>query len=92
MIDLKFEVFDGIPCTPETFEINGVKAFVTDFGSLIRVPSDSGYSCERMCFEINYRNIITTTKKYNISESEFYAIGAFSTSVFDFPSGCDWCE
>lgn len=92
MIDLKFEVFDGMPCTTKTFEINGVRAFVADFCDCVRVPSDSGYCCECMCFELDYRKIITTTKKYNISESEFYAIGAFLTSVLDFSNGCDWCE
>lgn len=92
MIDLKFEVYKGIPCTPKTFEINGVEASVTDFGDNIRIPSDSGYSCKCMTVKIDSYNILRTMDKYKISENEFYAIGAFLTSIFDLSDGCDWCE
>ena len=92
MIDLKFEVLDGMPCTTKTFEINGVEAFVTDFCDYIRIPSDSGYGCKSMSLEIDSHNKLTAMTRYNISESDFYAIGVFLTSVFDLSGGCDWCE
>lgn len=92
MIDIKFEVLYGMPCTPKTFEINGVEAFVTDFCDYIGIPSDSGYSCKSMTVKINSHNKLMTMKKYKILDYEFYAIGAFLTSVFDLSSGCSWCE
>ena len=67
MIDIKFEVLDGMPCTTKTFEINGVEAFVTDFGDYIRIPSDSGYGCESMTVKIDSHNKLTAMKKYKIS-------------------------
>lgn len=92
MIDIKFEVLDGMPCTTKTFEINGVEAFVTDFGDYIRIPSDSGYGCKSMTVKIDSHNKLMTMKKYKISDYAFDAIGAFLTSVFDLSSGCSWCE
>ena len=92
MIDLKFEVYNGLPCVTKTFEINGVRASVTDFGDYVQIPTDSGYSCKSMTFNIDSYNIIMTMDKYKISENEFYAIGAFLTSIFDLSDGCNWCK
>lgn len=92
MIDLKLEVFNSMPCTTKIFEINGKAALVTDFGKIIRKSSVSGYSCESMFFKTDPRNKQATMVTYKISASEFYAIGAFLTSIFDLSKGCDWCE
>ena len=92
MIDIKFEVLDGMPCTTKTFEINGVEALVTDFGKFIYKPLSSGYGCESMTFKTDPRNKLMAMATYKISASEFYAIGAFLTSIFDFSKGCNWCE
>lgn len=92
MIDLKFEVSNTIPCTTKTFEINGVRAFVTDFCDYIRIRSDSGYGCKSMSLEIDSRNKLKAMIRYYISESDFYAIGTFLISVFDLSDGCDGCE
>ena len=92
MIDIKFEVLDGMPCTTKTFEINGKEALVTDFGKFICKPLSSGYGCESMTFKTDPRNKLMVMATYKISASEFYAIGSFLTSVFDFSKGCDWCE
>ena len=92
MIDLKFEVFKGMPCNTKKFEINGKEALVTDFGDYVQIPTDSGYSCKSMTFNIDSYNILMTMDKYKISENEFYAIGAFLTSIFDLSDGCNWCE
>lgn len=92
MIDFKFEVYKGIPCTPITFEINGVEASVTDFGDYVQIPSDSGYGCKSMTVKIDSNKTFMAMIKYNISESDFYAIGKFLTAVFDLSDGCSWCE
>ena len=92
MIDLKFEVYNGLPCVTKTFEINGVRASVTDFGDYVQIPTDSGYSCKSMTFNIDSYNILMAMDKYKISENEFYAIGEFLTSIFDLSDGCNWCK
>ena len=92
MIDIKFEVLDGMPCTTKTFEINDKEALVTDFGKFICKQLSSGYGCESMTFKTDPRNKLMAMATYKISASEFYAIGAFLTSIFDFSKGCDWCE
>ena len=92
MIDIKFEVFKGMPCNTKKFEINGKEALVTDFGKFICKLLSSGYGCESMTFKTDPRNKLMAMATYKISASEFYAIGAFLTSIFDFSKGCDWCE
>lgn len=92
MLDLKFEVFKGMPCNTKKFEINGKEALVTDFGKFIYKPLPSGYGCESMTFKTDPRNKQATMVTYKISASEFYANGAFLTSIFDLSKGCDWCE
>lgn len=74
-LDIVVEPCEYFPCSLEVFTVNGVNADFEDFGYMGDYE-DCYKSCCNKVFMVDESLCPTTTKKYGITESQFYEIAS----------------
>lgn len=91
-MDVKIKTFRSLPCETEVFQINGVDADLSDFGSMYDVDIESAGPWECGCREfVAYDTFIQQAmQKYGITSDEFSAIQEMLKSEMHV-GHCSWC-
>lgn len=89
-MEFKIKTYSALPCTLETFTINGKEADMEDFGECERY----GGCFERECcnkftyYEVPQENVL---EKYELTNDEYYAI-CQELSCDLCVNDCGWCS
>ena len=94
--EMKLELTSmGSYCATETFVINDVQAYSSDFGS--QTDEDPGNAADYCCADMTFTPTKPTDevlKKYDISVPEYNLIAELLAEMLSFGSceSCGWCE
>ena len=91
-MNIEIETYRAFPCRTETFRINGIDAFQSNFGSMEDTDIENApkYGCGCMKFIPLDDRMSEAMWRYGITADEFYEVQSALESAL-YVGRCCWC-